>query len=139
MKKLMIICFFLTLLVILGCEEKQDPSAKNTDETVVEGHGYVENIELFEQFYSNVKNNKKAEVNIFYIGKDGSNVEANVYYDTNNINITLSQGGSIFEAYSCERIYKNGKSNQVNYYVNDCHGDSIKGPGEIILLESNSP
>lgn len=120
----------LLLLLGTGCQEIQ----LNNGERVVNEHGSIKNISALNTFVSNVKDQKKAKINVISYGIEGQKLLENITFNGDYLNVHRSVDKNFIEEYQCEGIFVEENEIEKRYILKQCTGD-FTGEMELLTLK----
>lgn len=122
-------------MMLLGCQQENETSnpkkiystedVKESD--VVDRHGEISNIDIFETFIDHVRSGVKDEIRISVYTTEGDPIFHNLNYDVNKIQYTYDNSQDVYagtgkgkESTSCSNIESRNTENGVEYYLTEC-------------------
>lgn len=125
-------------MMLLGCQQENETSkpkklyspddVKKSD--VVDRHGEISNIDIFETFIDNVWSGVKDEIRISVFTTEGDPIFYNLNYDGNKIQYTFDNSQDAYagsakgkESTFCSNIESRNNENGVEYYLTECSSE----------------
>ncbi|MBM7693751.1 hypothetical protein JOC77_003195 [Peribacillus deserti] len=123
-------------LLIAGCSEQTELAAGD----VVDAHSRFENIEVLDQFVSNVQNKKKDNVRFVRYTNEGDPIFYDLRFNGEKIELEIDStedqfGSGTIEKSICEKVERVEGNAKIEYSLNGCEGDMKSA--ELLRIEYN--
>lgn len=122
-------------MMLFGCQQENETTNSNKlystkdvkESDVVDRHGEISHIDIFESFLENVLSGVKDEIQISVYTTEGDPIFHNLNYDGNKIQYTFDNSQDTYvgsgkgkESTSCSNIIRRNTENGVEYNLSEC-------------------